>query len=218
MSGKCCTQFIKSRFFVRIFIMIHKIDHNLIQISYLIILRCFLRGKLIFFMNYSRRLVTKSNMATPNEFIILVNTNWKAAVWQRFGLIKRPRNFKLDENTAMYMSNSVATSGGTTNLRNILGQLHPTTLSKSQMKNRPPTSTTAQFLCWIVRILDYYLFNSYSYSYLFLIVKNKEELTSPYQNFHETSRCVSQYAIPYRDLSRYRFFGDTHPYPLWRLL
>ena len=49
MSGKCCTQLIKNRFFVRIFIMIHKIDHNLIQISYSIILRCFLRGKLIIF-------------------------------------------------------------------------------------------------------------------------------------------------------------------------
>ena len=100
-------------------------------------------------MNYSGHLVTKSNMAAPDEFIIVVNTNGKAAVWQHFGLKKRPKNFKLDENTAVYLSNSAATSGGTMNLKNILGGYHPTTLSKSQMKNRPPTSTatTAQFLC-----------------------------------------------------------------------
>ena len=28
MSGKCCTQLIKKHIFVRLFIMIHKIDHN----------------------------------------------------------------------------------------------------------------------------------------------------------------------------------------------
>ena len=62
-------------------------------------------------MNYSSRLVTKSNMAAPDEFIIAVNTNGKATVWQRFRLIKRPGNFKVDENTAVYLSNSAATSG-----------------------------------------------------------------------------------------------------------
>ena len=86
-------------------------------------------------------------MAAPNEFIIVVNTNGKAAVLHHFGLKKRPRNFYLDNNTVMHLSNSVASSWGTTNLRNILGRYHPTTFSKSQMKNRPPTSTTAQFLC-----------------------------------------------------------------------
>ena len=109
----------------------------------------FSKGKTYyFFMNYSSRLVTKSIMVAPDEFIIVVNTNAKAAVWQHFGLIKIPGNFKLDENTALYLSNSVATSGGTMNLRNIGGRYHPTTLSKSQMKNRPPTSTTTpEFLC-----------------------------------------------------------------------
>ena len=72
-------------------------------------------------MDYSDRLVTKSNMAAANELIIVVNTNGKAAVWQHLGLIKRSGNYKLDENTAVYLFNSAATSGGTTNLRNILG-------------------------------------------------------------------------------------------------
>ena len=71
LSGKCCTQLIKNRFFVRIFIMIHKIDHNLIRISYSIILRCFLRGKLIIFY---KLLVTKSNMAAPNELLLSTQT------------------------------------------------------------------------------------------------------------------------------------------------
>ena len=97
---------------------------------------------LLFFMNYSSRLVTKSSMGAPDEFIIVVNTNGKATVWQHFRLKKRPGNFKLDENTAVYLSNLAATSGGTTSLGYILGWYHPTTLSKSQMKNRPPTSTT----------------------------------------------------------------------------
>ena len=50
-------------------------------------------------------------------------------------LYKRPGNFKLDESTAVYLSNSdsAATSGGIMNLRNILRRYHPTTLSKSQM-------------------------------------------------------------------------------------
>ena len=39
-------------------------------------------------MNYSGRLVTNSNMAAPDEFIFVINTNGKAAVWQHFGLIK----------------------------------------------------------------------------------------------------------------------------------
>ena len=46
-----------------------------------IILGCFY-GENLFFMNYGGRLVTKSNMAAPDEFIIVVNTNEKAAVWQ----------------------------------------------------------------------------------------------------------------------------------------
>ena len=48
-------------------------------------------------MNYSSRLITKSNMAASDEYIIVVNTNAKAAVWQHFRLIKRPGIFKLDE-------------------------------------------------------------------------------------------------------------------------
>ena len=88
-------------------------------------------------MNYSSRLLTKSNMAAPDKFIMVVNTNGKAAVWQHFGLIQRPGNFKLDENTVEYLSNSAATSRDTKNLRNILGRYHPTTLSKSKMKNTP---------------------------------------------------------------------------------
>ena len=104
-------------------------------------------------MNYSSRLVTKSNMAAPDEFIMVVNTNRKAAVWQHFELIQRPGNFKLDENTAVYLSNSAATSGGTTNLGNILGRYHPTTLSKSQMKNRPQQQQP-QHLHFCVEICD----------------------------------------------------------------
>ena len=62
--------------------------------------------------------------------------------------LKRPGNGMLDENTAVYLSNSAATGGGTRNLRNNLGRHHLTVLSKSQMKTRPPTtSTTPQFLC-----------------------------------------------------------------------
>ena len=97
-------------------------------------------------MNYSSSLVTKSNLAAPDEFII----NGKAAVWQHFGLKKRPGNCILNENKAVYLSNSATTSGGIMNLGNILGQYHPTTLSKSQMKQTPTssstTTTTPQFL------------------------------------------------------------------------
>ena len=39
-------------------------------------------------MNYSSRLVAKSNVAAPDEFIMVVNTNGKAAVWQNFGHTK----------------------------------------------------------------------------------------------------------------------------------
>ena len=53
---------------------------------------------LLFFMNYSSPLVAKSNMAAPDEFIIVVYTNRKVPVWQHFGIIKRPGNFNLDEN------------------------------------------------------------------------------------------------------------------------
>ena len=88
-----------------------------------------------------------------NLLVLSINTNRKAAVWQHFGLMKRPGKFKLDENTSVYLSNSAATSGGSTNPRNSLGRYHPTSLSKFQMKNRPPTSTTTttttpEFLCW----------------------------------------------------------------------
>ena len=170
----------QNNFFVRILIMIHKKnkrEYNLIQIRYAIILRCFLRGKL-FFMNYSGRLVTKSNMAAPDEFIIVVNTNRKASVCQLFGLIKIPRNLKLNENTTVYLSNLATTSRGTMKLRDILGRYLPTPLSKSQMKNRPPRSTTSTTTPDFVRILNYYLIKSYSYLHLFLTVENTKELTS----------------------------------------
>ena len=49
-------------------------------------------------------------MAAPDELIIVVNRNGKAAVWRHFRLIKRPGNFKLDEITAVYLSSAAATS------------------------------------------------------------------------------------------------------------
>ena len=62
-------------------------------------------------MNYSGRLLTNSNMAASGEFIIVINTNGKAAVRQHFRLIKRPGNGMLDENKAVYFSNLAATRG-----------------------------------------------------------------------------------------------------------
>ena len=74
----------------------------------------------------------------------------------------------LDENTATYLSNSVATSGGTTNLGNNLSRHHSTFFSKSQTSNNiKNNNNTSVFLLKFVRILDYYLLNSCSYSYLF---------------------------------------------------
>ena len=101
-------------------------------------------------MNYSSRLVTKSNMAVPDEFIIVVNTRKSSSV-ATFQTYKGTSNW-MKTVTAVYLSNSAATSGGTTNLRNSLGWYDPTTLSNSKMKNRPPTSTTTttttpEFLC-----------------------------------------------------------------------
>ena len=109
---------------------------------------------LLFVMNYSSRLVIKSNMEAHNEFIMVVNANGKAAVWQHFGHIQRPGNFKLDENTAVYLSSSAATSGGTMNLRNFLGLYRPTTLSKAQMKNRPQHHQQQQHLSFCVEICE----------------------------------------------------------------
>ena len=105
----------------------------------------FSKGKTYFFINYYGRLVTNFNMAAPDEVIIVINTSMAA-----FGTYKKTRERHLDENTVVYLSNSAATSGGTTNLGNNLGLYHPTGLSKSRMKTRPPTTsttTTSQFLC-----------------------------------------------------------------------
>ena len=64
----------------------------------------------------------------------------------------------------------------------ISGTILVGTILFSFPNTRPPTTskitTTPQFfLSKFVRIPDYYLLNSCSYSYLFLIVENTDELT-----------------------------------------
>ena len=75
-------------------------------------------------------------MADPDDFSIFTNAKGKSAVWEHFGLIKRPGEKQFEENAAACNICLVIVrgSGGTTNLATHLRRHHPNALSQSEKK------------------------------------------------------------------------------------
>ena len=82
-------------------------------------------------------------MADPDDFSICKNAKGKSAVWEHFGLIKRPGQKQFEENAAACNICQVIVrgSGGTTNLATHLRRHHPNALSQIEKKMKTSKTT-----------------------------------------------------------------------------